>query len=371
MNYINYIKDITFANNMILYNNDIMNSIQELKDEFHKLHKDVTLANDIILHNDVYMKLLIGNTIIVNLDTKREVNKIDPQENSFCQDNLNNCKLSYYDIEKLEITKNYATSIAYKSKYINSLNSDIRKYSIYDPNNFKLFTLFYLLKRFNIGKMNIIYIQDHDRTNTITNINGIDRLFGNKFIITEGDFSHIKHYLKESTFIHNMKDTSMHNYSDYVFTFIEIYNELIKLEKNKNTYIIFVRPLLLTKLQFQIIDILKSFFEEAKLIKPKFDSVIDCYLILKNKNKLFDPDYFFDIEKYSNILSISNQKLNEDYIKFYDLLTIKFNNSAHLVTVFKLIKQNNKKEYNRIKYQIKIYRDFYMTKIMKQIENKK
>lgn len=341
-----------------------MLSTESLNLEFKKLHNEIILENDIILYNDAYMKILVGNSSVVVLDTKSKIYPISPQVNTQCPDNINMCKLSYYDMEKLSLTKEYTKSITYRNKLVNNLTNDIRKMSIYSADNIKVYSLLYFVKKFKLDKLtlNVIYIQDNDKERNDNNFDLLNRCnFNVKFITSLENIGNL--LSKNSCFIQNLKTTSIHNYSEYVHDFIKIYNALIKLPNNSNTYFIFIRPVLMTKLQFQIIDILKSYFKEAMLIKPKYDAIINCYLVLKEKIQDYKEIHYFDTNKFPDVLSINDSTLDKIYVDFYNTLTIKFNNAAYLVTVLKLLKKKNREEYKRIKNQINVYKEFYKLKI--------
>lgn len=332
--------------------NYIMNNINidELKQNFKKNHSNIILENDLVLYNDNYIPILLSKHITIKLNTNNTINKIITQKNDICPEDLGNCGLSHYDIEKISLTNSYTKTISYFTKNTSLLQEKFRKISIYDKTYLPLFETKYLLKKYNLNKKtNIIYIPKENKKNILlSNLKDYN-------IIT--NLNNIEDLLKESCIFNIAAKFSNYNMNTHIKVFSIIYNSIIKLENNNNTFIIRIFPLFLTKLTFQLIDILKSYFEEAYLVKPKYDFSVSFYLVLKNKNKKFDKEHLFNSQE--NILSISDKPINDIYKDFFDILVNKLNNILHIYYSLLRLKSNSYDNYKIIIDQISNYRKYY------------
>lgn len=326
-------------------------------EEFKKYHNDIILEYDLILYNDSYLNTLLSNHYTLKLNTDNVVKELVVEKNVHCPENLNNCGLSYYDMEKIGFSKRYIETLSYFSKSKTELQDNFRQLSIYDDQYLPLFEINYLLKKFKIVNPNIIYIPKENKEDIIK-----------KYMKTFSSFDDIYTLPKEGSCFFNIASrVSNYNMDTHFKVFKEIYNTLIKLDKNKHTYIIRILPLNVTKITFQLIDILKSNFEEAYLVKPKFDFSIIFYLVLRNKKTNYDSNLIYKGD--TNDISLNNL-LDNVYYEFYDYLVKKLNEILRVYYSIEKVKRNNKTGYKLIMMQINSYKKIYLQKKLSEIKDK-
>lgn len=352
------------VNKVILKDIENTSVIERLKEQFEKTHQDIMLGYDLVFYNDMYIKILLAKHIIIELDTSTIANNIKllnnknqcPDNENPCPTNVNDCSLNYFDKEKINITHNYIKTLGYFSKNKDILRDNLREISVYDKNYLIAFDIVYLIKKFELEKtINIIYV--HKIKDQMPKI--ISSMKNNKYNIYN-NFNDFENVAATGSCIVNASTlSSEYNINEQVNTLIRIHNILIKLKPNDFTYVVRIFPLHLTTLTFQIVDILKSYFKFAYLVKPKYDPSVNFYLVLTKKIKEYDETHIINIMPR---LSIDNMIMSDTYKNFFNELIVRLNDSLHIYFSLLQQKKSDPKNYIMINEQINIYRQYYVDK---------
>lgn len=326
----------------------------KLKEDFKKAHNDIILENDLVLYNNNYLNILISKNITVELDCNATTNKIEKIINASCS-NIKSCGLSQYDIEKINLSDSYIKTLAFFSKHQSILLSKINNISVYNKKFINLLEIKYLLKKYNLTDKDTTICFINPR---IKNIDIVNKNISNYNIInTFSDLNDIDKILQKNCVFNISGKFSNYTLDSNFKSFMILYNAIIKLEPINRTFTIKVYPLFLTTLTFQVIDVLKSYFQNSYLIKPKYTFPITFQLVLINKNKVFDEDHKLSID--DEVASISNTPISTIYTDFFNALVDKVNNNMHIYFSLKALKQRDPGSYNLFIKQLSYYRECY------------
>lgn len=323
--------------------------IDEVTDQesFKIYHRTITKNFDPVLFDDQYMTILVGKTISLKLDPKikeegKEIKIIKKKQNIF----------NTFDEEMVKTFEEYRELLVLSKKILlNYINYTNKLYIPYD--NISFMEIKYLMNKYFFDEKLVVlahknYIKRHK------NFKQDMKKLNNKTIIINNVKDLLQNIKETSTIICTNKISGIYKYYSNVEIFVEMYNHIIKLNKGNYILCIKVKTDYYIELIFDLIELLRYYFQVVILVNTKYDSRYNFNLLLNNKIQDYDEN---DRVEFSlDLYRLSSKELNNSYVEFMNKLYKKRIDKIKTFMAIESLKDTNPESYKLVLERINNYK---------------
>ncbi|ARF10278.1 hypothetical protein Hokovirus_1_157 [Hokovirus HKV1] len=312
---------------------------------------DIILEEEKILYDDKFMFIFSGKTYKLKLDNIKKIQNFKYYNKT---QNITNS----FETNMVNIFKEYKTLLVLAKKIIINFIIESRKFELYERKNIFLNTILYFKNKYFSGK-NMFVIYTDLKTKEKINIDTIKK----KLLIDCVEYN-AKIDLNISFILLFNHHVAVYNYDSYIKHFIGVYNKIIKLPLSDNIICIDVRTDYYLELIFDMINVLRFYYEETILIKTKFNYRYNFKLVLKKKINKYNKKH--KITFNNNLYRLYEKPLLTEYIDFMNKIYKYYSLTIKTIMYINTLNEDYKK---LILEKIKIYREANDEILNNQIEN--
>lgn len=324
---------------------------------FKENHFKMELKYSNILYNDEYMVLLAGKTTTVKLD-KNDDHKGYLRYPKITLEYADRNVLNSFETTMSNIFSEYSYLLLLTKKILINFIVKSYKYYVYDTDYSFLYSVYYFKKKFNLTDKFCVVMDKDNRFKKSVDIlkkNNIDIKY-NTNILDDNDSSIMFTYNRPSP---------IHGYTSYIEYFIDLYNKLIQLDANTNTYIIDIYTDYYIELIFDMIDILHYYFDNVMITRLRYNKRYNFILVLNSKINVYKPEH--NIKFTLKLYRLKSDPINKLYV---DFMNKAFNDRAKIITLIMEIDKMDPENKELILQKIKFYKNSYHIKFMEKLKLK-
>jgi len=144
-----------------------------------------------------------------------------------------------------------------------------------------------------------------------------------------------------------------------------MYNDLIKVKPNNNTYCIFIKTDYYIELIIDMIDILRYYYNRVILVRTKYNPKYNFMLILENKLREHNTKHNIEFKK--KLYRLQNIQIKPAYVNFMNKL---YNDYSKRIKVIISINKLDNGIKSLIEQRFNFYQEYYHINFIKKYNKK-
>jgi hypothetical protein len=309
-------------------------------ERFKQNFSEIILKFDSTLYDDEYMTILASKTNkIVLKNNVLETTMLDYQ---YADRNV----LNSFETTMTNHWSEYGTLLLLGKKIIIDFIIKSRAYDLYDEKMRLAYDVEYLKKKYFADKKMVLMYNVGDTIDTA------NESILKAMHVAVHKYSPSTQLIPTSFIFYYRQRQGIYNYTTFIEFFINLYNSLIQLSTSSNTYCIRMQSDYYLELIFDMIDILRYYFKRVVLVRTKYDTRYNFFLVLENKIQSYDKRHNIHCKPDQYPYRLQKSPINPVYIDYMNKL---YKDYASRIKIVMSIKKLNKDYRHLIKERIKFY----------------